>query len=42
MKKTWEKPVLEILDVKMTMQGHPDQIQDFLDENETEALTGPS
>lgn len=42
MKKTWEKPELEVLDVKMTMQGFPDQIQDYLDANQTEALTGPS
>lgn len=42
MKKEWEKPELEVLDVKMTMQGHPDQITDFIDLNGTEVLTGPS
>jgi hypothetical protein len=42
MNKTWEQPVLEVLDVKMTMAGFPDQVQDFVDENATEVLLGPS
>lgn len=42
MNKTWEKPVLEVLEVKETMSGFPDQVRDYLDTNETEALTGPS
>jgi hypothetical protein len=42
MQKTWEKPELEVLDVKMTMQGYPDQVKDFLDTNGTEQLMGPS
>ncbi|NOU65169.1 MULTISPECIES: paeninodin family lasso peptide [Paenibacillus] len=42
MNKTWEKPELEVLDVKMTMTGFPDQKRDFLDTNQTEHLMGPS
>ncbi|WP_424767280.1 paeninodin family lasso peptide [Paenibacillus sp. sgz302251] len=42
MSKTWEKPELEVLDVKMTMAGFPDQVTDFIDENGTEQLMGPS
>lgn len=36
MKKTWEKPVLEVLDVNMTMAGPgiktPDAVQPDVDE----------
>jgi hypothetical protein len=42
MNKTWEKPLLEVLDVKMTMQGSPNQIFDLLDTDGEESLTGPS
>lgn len=42
MNKTWEKPQLEVLDVKMTAAGFPDQITDFIDTNGTESLMGPS
>ncbi|MCA0755404.1 paeninodin family lasso peptide [Paenibacillus sp. N4] len=42
MKKQWEKPELEVLDVNMTMQGFPDQTKDFFDTNATEHLMGPS
>ena len=42
MSKAWEKPELEVLSVKETMAGFPDQIRDYLDENETEELNGPS
>ncbi|MBP1967047.1 paeninodin family lasso peptide [Paenibacillus aceris] len=42
MNKKWEKPELEVLDVKMTMLGYPDQKRDYLDTNATEQLMGPS
>ncbi|CAM3645634.1 paeninodin family lasso peptide [Cohnella lubricantis] len=42
MNKEWTKPVLEALDIKMTLAGSPDTVRDFLDTDGHEELNGPS
>jgi hypothetical protein len=41
MKKQWNQPMLEVLDIKQTMLGSPNEVDDFFD-TDGETLHGPS